>query len=165
MGAQFPARCGIHVWRVLILARWAGRSIAQYAAGPLDSSLASEAALGRDLCSARQALATARARLLEVADVRKPGATQAAIDDALGDYVEKAVGTPAAALPKPSVTDIVGARVKGWHREPLQREVFPTQQSYQAPPLAESATGTGRGTDAEECAGSARGNGSYVLVL
>ena len=141
-GAQFLARMGIDVWRIQILARWAGRTVAQYVAdAPLHSSLALEAALGRDLSAVRQAIADARARLVQVADGQQTGAAQSAIDDALQDCTKKSENTAGVALPKPSVTDIVGARVKGWRREPLSREVFLRNKATKrlhafCPPLA-----------------------------
>ena len=119
--------------------------MAQYVAdAPLSSSLALEAALGRDLHSVRQALSTARARLLEIADGQKAGTAQAAIDDALADHVAKNAGTAGAALPKPSVSDVIGARVKGWHRDPLRREIFLRNKATKrlhslSPPLALAA--------------------------
>ena len=80
--------------------------------------------MGSDLSALRDAIASAKAKLLAVPADAAAGTLQDTVDDAIVTHVSRARGPVAAALPKPTATDIIQAPSKAWYRKPWKREIF-----------------------------------------
>lgn len=117
-GAIHLASCGIGVWRIQLHGRWGSDAILRYIKlAPLYSSLAVEAALGRDLKSVREALTSAKAELAALSSAAPASDLQRHVDTSLGQ-----LSSQTGPLGPVQAEDMLSSHTKGWYRKPIPFE-------------------------------------------